>query len=100
MSEPRDPLDGEQVRRLGELARLAPAPGDEERLLAELRGILDYVARLRQLDTDGVPPSPSVLSPKARWREDEPEESLPPAEALREAPDRDGDFFRVPRVIE
>ncbi len=96
----RSALSREQVRSIVDLARLAPSPEDEKRLLDRLQGILAYVDNLEPLDTSDVPPSASVLAPIESWREDEVRDSLPPDVVLRTAPERQGNFFRVPRVIE
>jgi aspartyl-tRNA(Asn)/glutamyl-tRNA(Gln) amidotransferase subunit C len=91
---------------------------DEERtgMVRDLNSILEYVDRLKELDTSDVPPMAQVSDRygvdeakqgSARFsyasREDVPEglrKSLPHDEALANAPDADAEFFRVPKVIE
>lgn len=82
------------------LARLKLAPGDEERLTADLDHILDAFARLRALDTEQVAPTAHVEDFGALLREDVVQN--PPAgdEPLANAPARDGRLFRVPKIIE
>jgi len=89
--------EGEQVARL---ARLALADAEKERMRRELDGILSYIDKLRALDTEGVPPTSHAVPMTNVMREDEPVPSLPQAEMLANAPDRSGDFFRVPKIIE
>lgn len=93
-------LKREQVRRIADLARLRPSREDEAVVLSHLRQILDYVSMLDEVDARKVPPSPSVLKPSPPWRDDQSRESLPASDSVRPAPEREGDYFRVPRVIE
>lgn len=93
-------LKREQVRRMADLARLLPSREAEPIVLSHLKQILEYVAMLEELETGEIPPSPSVLTPNPLWRPDRPGGSLPAEEAVRAAPEREGSYFRVPRVIE
>ncbi|MCZ6603426.1 MAG: Asp-tRNA(Asn)/Glu-tRNA(Gln) amidotransferase subunit GatC [Planctomycetota bacterium] len=93
-------LDRDQVRSLAELARLDPSPADEGRILTHLRRILEYVSKLEELDTSSAPPSHSVLRPIQHFRKDGTEKSLPGGDSVAPAPDREGHFFRVPRVLD
>ena len=93
-------LDREHVRRIAELARLRPSEADEQLILTHLLKILDYVSKLDELDSEDAPSSPSVLKPTRPWRADSIGESLPPGAPARPAPDKEGNYFRVPRVIE
>lgn len=83
--------------RILDLARLTLPPG--ETLPGHLSTILEYVAEIQGAETRRVPPSPSVLRPVPRWREDETGTSLTQDEALRPARETQDGFFRVPRVI-
>ena len=62
--------------------------------------ILDHFDVLRQLDTEGVPPTAHTLPLENVLSPDEPRPSLPHDAALRNAPNSDGVFFKVPKVIE
>lgn len=66
----------------------------------EMGRILDYVDKLDELDTTGVPPMSHVLDVHNVFREDAVEERIHREDALKNAPDADGDYFRVPKVIE
>jgi aspartyl-tRNA(Asn)/glutamyl-tRNA(Gln) amidotransferase subunit C len=103
-------VTGEDVAHVAVLANLELTEAERGFLLRDLNSILDYIDRLSQLDTTGVPPMSQVSESKtwsARFshagREDVPEglrESLPRDLALQNAPDSDGTFFKVPKVIE
>jgi aspartyl-tRNA(Asn)/glutamyl-tRNA(Gln) amidotransferase subunit C len=74
----------------------------------DLTSILDYIDRLNELDTTDVPPMAQSLTsssdrserPTKAWREDELRPCLPREDALKNAPETDGSFFKVPKVIE
>jgi aspartyl-tRNA(Asn)/glutamyl-tRNA(Gln) amidotransferase subunit C len=90
----------EDVRQVAALARLELSPEEEQSLMTDLQAILGYVEKLRELDTEGVPPTAHVLDVGAVLREDE-VRNEPDVEALlANAPDRWQGFFRVPKIIE
>ena len=92
-------LSVEDVRHVARLARLAL---DEERLARftpQLESILDYVAKISQADVSGVPPMAHALPLANVLREDVVEASLPIEQVLQNAPETDGRFFKVPKVI-
>lgn len=101
------------VQYVAQLANLELTEGERVRMLRDLNSILEYVDRLNQLDTSGVPPMAQVM-PGFEDRESEGRHSsslredklyglrpsLPHAEALANAPESDQTFFLVPKVIE
>jgi aspartyl-tRNA(Asn)/glutamyl-tRNA(Gln) amidotransferase subunit C len=89
-------IDREQVLHVAHLARLALTEEEVERLGAQLNAILEAVSKVSELDLDDVPPTSHPLDLVNVWGEDEPRPSLEPDQALGNAPERDGDFFRVP----
>ena len=100
------------VSYVAELANLELTAQERERMLKDLNSILDYIDRLNELDTTNVPPMAQISGkpgsaeqtgsqePAHALREDLPAPCLPHQEALRNAPVTDGDFFKVPKVIE
>ena len=94
------PIDAATVRKIAALARLRVEPSEEERMARELGAILTYVEQLQALDLEGIEPTSQVTegAPPA-LRPDESRASEVRADALNEAPDRDGDYFRVPQVV-
>ncbi len=90
----------DMVEHVAELARLEFS-GDEKELFArQLDAILTYVEKLNELDTTGVEPTSHVLPIKNVFKPDSVKPSLTPDEALLNAPERSGDFYRVPKIIE
>lgn len=94
----------EDVQRVAELAHLKLAPDETGPMLRDLNAILDYVAELDELDTANVTPLAQVseLSGEAIavLRADEVGPSLNRAVVMEQAPETDGAFFKVPKVIE
>jgi aspartyl-tRNA(Asn)/glutamyl-tRNA(Gln) amidotransferase subunit C len=89
-----------EVRWVAHLARLELSPAELETMTRQLRAILDYVDQLQQVNTDGVEPLAHPLPVQNVFRADEPAPSLPVALALANAPDRHGDFYGVPAVLD
>src|SRR5512132_4448196 len=89
-----------EVEQVARLARLALTDVEKEKMRRELDGILTYIDKLRAVDTQGVPPTSRAVPMTNVLREDEPRESFPQELMLANAPDRSGEFFRVPKIIE
>ena len=89
-------LSREEVLHVAELARLALSEDEVERLRGELSAILEAVGTVAELDLSDVEPTSHPLDVVNVWAEDEPCPSLPLDDALANAPDREGGFFRVP----
>ncbi len=95
----------DDVERVAELAHLELTPEETGRMLHDLNAILDYVAELNQLDTAGVEPLAEVSELQAgesatELRADSVRPSLDRAAVMPQAPETDGAFFKVPKVIE
>src|SRR5262245_53903585 len=99
------------VAYVAELANLELTEQERQRMLKDLNSILDYIDRLNQLDTANVPPMAQITAQPGQGenvrknaqlfaRDDVPVPSLPHAAALENAPETDGEFFKVPKVIE
>ena len=88
------------VEHVARLSRLALTDQEKERMRRELDGILSYIDKLRALDTADVPPTSHAVPMTNVMREDEPRPSLSQDEMLANAPERSGEFFRVPKIIE
>ena len=89
----------DEVRHIARLARLQFSDDEEEQLAQEMSRILDHMDTLNALDTTGVPPMSHVLDLRNVSREDEVDERIDRDDALQNAPDTDGTYFRVPKVI-
>src|SRR2546427_12900793 len=86
----------EDVLHVARLATLELTEGEISRLEAQLNDILDAVGKVSELDLSDVPPTSHPLSVVNVFRLDEPRPSLPLDDAFANAPERDGDLFRVP----
>ncbi|MCM8833057.1 MAG: Asp-tRNA(Asn)/Glu-tRNA(Gln) amidotransferase subunit GatC [Candidatus Omnitrophica bacterium] len=89
----------EDVEYLSKLARIELNEQEKNKLEKELEKILEYVSKLNQVKTENVIPTYHVLPLKNVFREDISEESIPKEEILKNAPDKDENFFKVPRII-
>lgn len=90
-----------EVRRIAELARLGLDADEEAQLASQLERIVEAMASLRQVDTAGVQPLFHVWPDLANvTRPDEPKPVSDGGPILDAAPDRNGPFLRVPRVID
>lgn len=85
---------------MAELARLALYDHEVDELAAQLSRILDHMEKLRGLDTAGVPPTAHVLELRNMWREDVVRPGLPLEDALANAPEREGNCFKVPKIVD
>lgn len=90
----------DDVRHVAQLARLDFSDDEEQQLADEMRQILDYVDKLEELDTSGVPPMSHVLDVTNADRPDAVESRIDQERALEPAPETDGPYFQVPSVIE
>jgi aspartyl-tRNA(Asn)/glutamyl-tRNA(Gln) amidotransferase subunit C len=86
----------DEVLHVARLARLALTEEEIERLTEQLGAILDAVGKVSELDLTDVPPTSHPLDLVNVWDEDEPRPSLPLDEVFANAPEREGDLFRVP----
>jgi len=93
-------LTPDEVRWVAKLARLQLSVADLATMTNQLAAIVEYVTQLQQVNTDGVEPLNHALPVHNVFREDEPRPSLPVDAALANAPDRRGDFYGVPAVLE
>jgi aspartyl-tRNA(Asn)/glutamyl-tRNA(Gln) amidotransferase subunit C len=93
-------LTPDDVRRVAELARIQLTEDETRAFVRDLNDILKFVNGLQQVDTEGVEPTYHAVARENVMREDCVEPSLSTDEALSNAPDRSGDYFRVPRILE
>lgn len=88
------------VDYVADLARLQFTDEESKSLADDMNQILDHMATLEEVDTSDVEPLEHVIDLEYRLRSDEAKEPLSHEDALKNAPDADSDYFRVPRVIE
>jgi aspartyl-tRNA(Asn)/glutamyl-tRNA(Gln) amidotransferase subunit C len=89
-------IDREQVLHVARLARLRLSDEEVTTMAGELSSILGHIEKLSELDLDGVAPTTHVVDVGNALRADEPRPSLPRDVVLEQAPDTDGEGFRVP----
>ena len=93
-------ISRENVLHVARLARLALSDAEVERMREQLNAILAHIDALTAVDTAGVEPTSHAVPQFNVMRDDEPLPSFPRDEMLANAPDRAGELFRVPRIIE
>jgi aspartyl-tRNA(Asn)/glutamyl-tRNA(Gln) amidotransferase subunit C len=93
-------LDREAVLHVARLARLGLSEAEIDLFAQQLSRILEYMDTLQQLDTSAVPPTAQVLPQRNVMRPDKARPSLPRETVLANAPDTDGEFFRVQAILE
>lgn len=93
-------LTEEQVRHVAKLSRLKLSDEQIHQFTRQMGAILEYVEKLNELDTANVEPTAHVASLRNVFREDKAVPGMGLEKVLQNAPDRDGPFFKVPRVIE
>jgi aspartyl-tRNA(Asn)/glutamyl-tRNA(Gln) amidotransferase subunit C len=89
----------EQVRHVAKLSRLALTEQQLARLAPQLESILEYVAKIDEVDVSGVEPMAHATPLHNVLRDDVPGPALPLEQVLQNAPDTDGPFFKVPKII-
>lgn len=88
------------IDKLSDLARLQFEGERKEEIKKDLRKMLDFVDKLNELDTDGVEPLVYMTNEPLVLRKDEVGEELSQEQALRNAPSKDSDYFKVPKVLD
>lgn len=94
------PIDGEVVRKTAALARIDLTDGELAALGGQLGAILDYVGQIAALDVSKAEPLAHAGELSNVFRPDERRASLPAGEAMKNAPDKAGPYFVVPKVVE
>lgn len=89
----------EEVEKIAELARLEFNESEIEHLTKDMNQILHHMDKLNELDTSNVEPLSHPIEVKNVFREDELKPSAKREDALKNAPDKDDEFFKVPKVI-
>jgi aspartyl-tRNA(Asn)/glutamyl-tRNA(Gln) amidotransferase subunit C len=95
-------LTRDEVKHIAELAKLALTDEEIDKMARQLSDILDYAARLNELDTEAIPPTASVIPNQNVMRADVVTPSLTRDQVLANAPDTDSqrEFIRVKAILE
>ncbi|KAM3092198.1 Asp-tRNA(Asn)/Glu-tRNA(Gln) amidotransferase subunit GatC [Phormidesmis sp. 146-35] len=92
-------LDRQQVHKVAHLARLQLTPEEEEKFSTQLSSILDYFEQLSELDVTDVQPTTRAIEVSNVVRLDQHNPSTEREAILDSAPDREGEFFKVPKIV-
>jgi aspartyl-tRNA(Asn)/glutamyl-tRNA(Gln) amidotransferase subunit C len=92
-------LDRQQVQKVALLARLQLTPAEEEKFTTQLSSILDYFEQLSELDVSNVQPTTRAIDVSNVVRADQHKPSSEREEILEGAPDREGEYFKVPKIV-
>ena len=93
-------IDQTQVRKVARLSRLELTEAEVEEFTGQLSAILDYVEKMNELDTANIEPLAHCLPISNVFRQDRVKESLGTEKTLSNAPQRDGEFFKVPKILD
>lgn len=92
-------IDEVTVDKIAHLARLRFSETEKPEIIADLNRILAFVDQLNEVDTSGLDPLIYLTDEQNRMRKDEVIQVITHREALMNAPDKDSDYFRVPKVV-
>jgi len=93
-------IDINTLRKISHLARLEFDEKGTEKMIQDMTKILDWVEKLKEVNTEGVEPLTTMSSEVKVLREDFVGEHLSHEKGLKNAPQKDSDYFRVPKVME
>ncbi len=99
LSETFMKIDNELVDRLAELSKLEFSETEKDKLKTDLQGILNLVEKLQEVNVDGVEPLIYMTDEVNVLRKDAVKDMVTKAEALQNAPQKDSDYYKVPKVI-
>ncbi|HAC66090.1 MAG TPA: Asp-tRNA(Asn)/Glu-tRNA(Gln) amidotransferase GatCAB subunit C [Cyanothece sp. UBA12306] len=92
-------IDRQQVQKIAHLARLEITSSEEEAFAPQLNSILQYFEQLSELDTENIPPTTRAIELSNITRNDRSQTYSDRELLLKEAPEQEGDFFRVPQIM-
>ncbi|MBP7512174.1 MAG: Asp-tRNA(Asn)/Glu-tRNA(Gln) amidotransferase subunit GatC [Bacteroidia bacterium] len=93
-------INKEMIDRLSDLAKLDFNEEEKENIMKDMNRVLSYCEKLNEVNTDGVEPLIFMSDNVNLLREDVPQNNFSKQDALRNAPAKDSDFFRVPKFID
>lgn len=93
-------INKEMIERLSDLAKLDFNEEEKENIMKDMNRVLSYCEKLNEVNTDGVEPLIFMSDNVNLLREDVPQNNFSKQDALRNAPAKDSDFFRVPKFID
>jgi aspartyl-tRNA(Asn)/glutamyl-tRNA(Gln) amidotransferase subunit C len=93
-------INRELLDKIAHLSRLEFDERDAEKMMQDMTDIVNWVEKLREVNTDGIEPLTTMSHEVNAFRDDEVKEHLSHERALLDAPKKDADYFRVPKVLE
>ncbi len=93
-------LDAETLAKIAHLSRLEIDEKETDKMLRDMSNMLTFVEKLNEVNTDGVEPLTTMSHEVNALREDVANQDLSHTEVLQNAPKKDAEFFRVPKVLE
>ncbi len=93
-------IDKDTLNKIAHLSRLDINESDTDKILKDMNNIVAFVEKLNEVNTDGVEPLTTMSHEVNALREDEVKPHLSHERALKNAPKKDEDYFRVPKVLE
>ena len=93
-------IDLKTVKHISKLSRISLDDAKAKKLEADLNSIFAFIEKLNELDTDNVEPLTSIAEPTLQLRKDEIKSSNIREQVLKNSPDKNKDFFVVPKVVE
>ncbi len=93
-------IDEKTVENISQLARLELSAEEKKNMKSDMNSVLDWMQKLNEIDTNDVEPLIHMSYETNVLRTDEPKESLDHDRALKNAPKKDSNYFRVPKVID
>ncbi|MFA5555339.1 MAG: Asp-tRNA(Asn)/Glu-tRNA(Gln) amidotransferase subunit GatC [Phycisphaerae bacterium] len=93
-------ISKQDVQKVAKLGRLQLSDDEIEQFTGQLGSILEYVEKMNELDTSNVEPLAHCLPVNNIFRPDEINESLCSEKTLANAPDCEGEFFKVPKILD
>lgn len=92
-------IDEKLLNHIADLAKLEFPEGEKEHIKSDLNRILEFINQMKAVDTDNVEPLVYMSDAQDILREDDVRQDISQAEALKNAPEKDSDYFKVPKVI-
>ncbi len=93
-------IDQETLAKIAHLARLDLDVKDIDKMLKDMNNMVNFVEKLKEVNTDGIDPLTTMSHEINALREDEVKPHLDLSQVLQNAPKKDADYFRVPKVLE
>lgn len=93
-------VNSETFDRIAELAKLEFLQEEKNAILTDMNRMLDFIEKLNELDTEGIDPLVYMMDESDTLRSDEAKQTISQKEALKNAPEKDTDFIKVPKVIQ